>query len=203
MVPYLVAALIGYLLGCSSMALYIGKLKNVDVRKNGTGNLGASNAMMLMGWGAGVLTALHDIGKSALAIWLCRRLFPDAAYIGLVAGAGAVVGHNFPFYLRFKGGKGLAAYYGMTLMVNWKFALCLALAIAAITLITDYICIGSVSAAVVFPAYVAVTLGWTTAAIVAVASLAVICRHKENYIRIKNGTEVGFRRANSGKERVE
>ena len=73
---------------------------------------------------------------------------------------------------------------------------------AAITLITDYISIGSVSAAVVFPVYVALTQGWTAAAIVAVASLAVICRHKESYIRIKNGTEVGFRRANSGKERI-
>ena len=202
MLAYIAAILIGYVLGCSNMAFYLGKLKKVDVRHSGSGNLGASNAMMLMGWGAGVLTALHDIGKAALAVWLCRRLFPEADWAGLTAGVGAVLGHNFPFYLKFKGGKGLAAYYGMVLMTNWKFALALAVAIALITLITDYIFIGSVSAAVVFPGYVAYKIGWTAFAIVCVASLALIFKHKENVIRLKNGTEVGFRRANSGKERV-
>lgn len=202
MFPYIAAILIGYLLGCSSMALYIAKLKKVDIQAKGTGNLGASNAMMLMGWGAGVLTALHDIGKAVLAVWLCSRLFPVAPYAGLVGGVGAVLGHNFPFYLKFKGGKGLAAYFGMVLMTNWKFALCLAVAIALITLITDYIFIGSITAAVVFPVYVAVVVGMTALAIVCVASLVLILKHKDNFIRLKNGTEVGFRRANSGKERV-
>ena len=90
----------------------------------------------------------------------------------------------------------------MVLMTDWRFALALAVAIALITLITDYIFIGSVSAAAVFPAYVAYSLGWTAFAIVCIASLAVILKHKENVIRLKNGTEVGFRRANSGKVRV-
>ena len=202
MLPYIVAFLIGYLLGCSSMALYIGKLKNVDVRKNGTGNLGASKAMMLMGWGAGVLTAFHDIGKAVLAVWLCRRLFPEAPYIGLVAGVGAVLGHNFPFYLRFKGGKGLAAFWGMTLMIDWKFALAVALGITLITLITDYIFLGTIAAAIAVPIFVYFTLGGAAAAIVGAASVCIIARHKDNFIRLKNGTEKGFRRANSGKERI-
>ena len=202
MLPYIVAVLIGYLLGCSSMALYIGMFKNVDVRKNGTGNLGASNVMMLMGWGAGVLTALHDIGKSVLAVWLCRRLFPEAAYVGLVAGTAAVLGHNFPFYLRFKGGKGLAAFWGMTLMINWKFALAVALGIVAITLITDYIVLGTIAAAIAVPIFVYFTIGPAAAAIVSAASICIIARHRDNFIRLKNGTEKGFRRANSGKERI-
>jgi glycerol-3-phosphate acyltransferase PlsY len=202
MLPYIVSVLIGYLLGCSSMALYIGKLKNVDVRKNGTGNLGASNAMMLMGWGAGVLTAFHDIGKAVLAVWLCRRLFPEVPYIGLVAGVGAVLGHNFPFYLRFKGGKGLAAFWGMTLMINWKFALAVALGITLITLITDYIFLGTIAAAIAVPIFVYFILGGAAAAIVGAASVCIIARHKDNFIRLKNGTEKGFRRANSGKERI-
>ena len=202
MLPYIVSVLIGYLLGCSSMALYIGKLKNVDVRTNGTGNLGASNAMMLRGWGAGVLTALHDIGKAVLAVWLCRRLFPEVPYIGLVAGVGAVLGHNFPFYLRFKGGKGLAAFWGMTLMINWKFALAVALGITLITLVTDYIFLGTIAAAIAVPIFVYFTLGGAAAAIVGAASVCIIARHKDNFIRLKNGTEKGFRRANSGKERI-
>ena len=202
MLPYIVAALIGYLLGCSSMALYISKLKNVDIRGKGSGNLGASNAMMLMGWGAGVLTALHDIGKAVLAVWLCGRLFPTAPYVGLVAGVGAVLGHNFPFYLRFKGGKGLAALWGMTLMINWKYALVVALSITLITLITDYIFLGTIAAAAATPVFVYFTLGAAAAAIVCVASVCIIARHRDNFIRLKNGTEKGFRRANSGKERI-
>ena len=202
MLPYFAAIIIGYLLGCSSMAFYIAKLKRVDIHRSGTGNLGASNAMVTMGWAAGVLTALHDIGKSVLAVFLCRRLFPDAAWVGLVAGSAAVIGHNYPFYLHFKGGKGLAAYWGMILTVNWKLALAVALGIVVITLIFDYIAIGSVSAAVVFPAYTAWKLGWTAFAIVAVASLVLIGKHKDNFIRIRNGTEVGFRRAKTGKDRV-
>ena len=202
MLPYIAAILIGYLLGCSSMALYIAKFKKVDIQKKGTGNLGASNAMMLMGWGAGVLTALHEIGKAVLAVWLCRRLFPGAPYIGLVAGVAAVLGHNFPFYLRFKGGKGLAAFWGMTLMINWKFALAVALSIVLITLITDYIFLGTVAAAAAVPVYVYFAQGAAAAAVVCIASVCIIARHKDNFIRLKNGTEVGFRRANSGKERV-
>ena len=135
-------------------------------------------------------------------VFLCRRLFPDAAWVGLVAGSAAVIGHNYPFYLHFKGGKGLAAYWGMILTVNWKLALAVALGIVVITLIFDYIAIGSVSAAVVFPAYTAWKLGWTAFAIVAVASLVLIGKHKDNFIRIRNGTEVGFRRAKTGKDRV-
>ena len=119
-----------------------------------------------------------------------------------MAGSAAVIGHNYPFYLHFKGGKGLAAYWGMILTVNWKLALAVALGIVVITLIFDYIAIGSVSAAVVFPAYTAWKLGWTAFAIVAVASLVLIGKHKDNFIRIRNGTEVGFRRAKTGKDRV-
>lgn len=202
MLPYVAAILIGYLLGCSSMALYIAKLKGVDIRGNGSGNLGASNAMMLMGWGAGVLTALHDIGKAVLAVWLCRRLFPAAPYVGLVAGVAAVLGHNFPFYLRFKGGKGLAAFWGMTLMIDWKFALAVALGITLITLITDYIFLGTIAAAAAVPVFVYFTISATAVAIVSVASLCIIARHRDNFIRLKNGTEKGFRRANSGQERI-
>ena len=109
MIPCLISAALGYLLGCSNMALYLAKLKGVDIRAGGTGNPGASNAMVLMGWWAGVITAFHDIGKSALAVVIARLLFPDSAYAGLTAGFFAVVGHMFPVFMRFRGGNGLAA----------------------------------------------------------------------------------------------
>ena len=95
---YLVVIAAAYLLGCSNLALYISKIKKVDIRTGGSGNLGASNATAMLGWRAGIAVALHDIGKSALAVMLARMVFPEVPYIGAVAGVASVLGHIFPFY---------------------------------------------------------------------------------------------------------
>ncbi|MBQ1602699.1 MAG: glycerol-3-phosphate acyltransferase, partial [Oscillospiraceae bacterium] len=136
---YLPIVLMGYLLGTSNMAVYLAALKGDDLRAHGSGNPGASNAMLLWGWKAGVIVGIHDIGKAMLAVYLAERLFPDVAFAGVAAGVACVIGHMFPFYLRFHGGKGFASYLGMTLALNWKFALGLCIAILIITLVTDYI----------------------------------------------------------------
>ena len=202
MLPYLAAVLIGYLFGCSNMAFYLSRLRGVDIRAHGTGNLGASNTMMLLGWRAGILTGLHDIAKGVLAVWLVRWLFPDAAYIGFAAGAAAVLGHIFPFYLRFKGGKGFATYFGMILPLSWKFALFVVVAGVLLTLITDYIVVATMTTVISFPVFAAFVFGWTAMLIVLIASGAVILRHRENFQRLRAGTEVGFRHANSGRDRL-
>lgn len=95
---YLLIALTAYLLGCSNMAIYLGKLRKVDLR-GGSGNPGASNAAILMGWRAGILVAVHDIGKGFLAVFLARLLFPALPGAGEVGGISCVLGHIFPFYL--------------------------------------------------------------------------------------------------------
>ena len=82
---YLIAIALAYLLGSSSMSLYLSLLQGVNLRSGGSGNLGASNAVILMGWKAGVLVALHDIGKASLAVWLAQRFFPTLPYIGSLA----------------------------------------------------------------------------------------------------------------------
>ena len=76
MMHYLLILLIGYLLGCSNMAVYLAAAQNVDLRSGGSGNPGASNALILMGWRAGLLAGAHDIAKAVLAVLLCRLLFP-------------------------------------------------------------------------------------------------------------------------------
>jgi len=134
MMHYLLILLIGYLLGCSNMAVYLAAAQNVDLRSGGSGNPGASNALILMGWRAGLLVGAHDIAKAVLAVLLCRLLFPAVPLAGALSGAACVVGHMFPFYMRFHGGKGFAAYLGMTLALNWRFALLLLLAVSLITL---------------------------------------------------------------------
>ena len=199
---YVLAAVIGYLLGCSNMALYLSKYKGVDMRAAGSGNLGASNAMVLMGWGAGVIVGLHDIGKAILAVLLAVWLFPGAAHIGAVAGVACVLGHMFPFYLRFKGGKGFASYLGMTIALNWKFALVVMVIVVLVTLITDYIVVGTVSTIVLVPAYMSiVNRSLILLAILCIATGAILYKHKENYRRILDGTEIGLRRANRGDDR--
>ena len=201
---YLLAILLGYLLGCSSMAFYISKMKKKDIRTAGSGNLGASNATVLFGWGAGVAVALHDIGKAVIAVFLAKWLFPGLEHAGAAAGVACVLGHIFPFYLGFKGGKGLASYFGMTLALNWKLALIVAAVIVLATLITEYISVGALSSIVVVPAY----MGFTThsllpAAILCVATLVMLLKHWENIVRIARGQEIGLRSTIRGDNRVD
>ena len=122
MMHYLLILLIGYLLGCSNMAVYLAAAQNVDLRSGGSGNPGASNALILMGWRAGLLVGAHDIAKAVLAVLLCRLLFHTVPLAGALSGAACVAGHMFPFHMRFHGGKGFAAYLGMTLALNWLYS---------------------------------------------------------------------------------
>ena len=200
---YIIVIALGYLLGSSSMAFYLSKLKSVDVRKNGSGNLGASNATMLFGWGAGILVALHDIFKAVLAVILARLIFPELAYIDTVAGVAAVLGHIFPFYLGFRGGKGFASFWGMTLALNWKLALCVGILAILITLLTDYIALATTMTAVVVPVYsVFEHHSAIPMLIILVATLVMIWKHWENYVRILTGEEIGLRSGARGDHRI-
>ena len=180
---YVLAVILGYLLGCSSMAYYIGMAKKKDIRTAGSGNLGASNATVLFGWGAGVAVALHDIGKAFLAVVLAKWLFPE---------------------LEFAGGKGFASYFGMTLALNWKLALIVAAVIILATLITDFISVGALSTIVVVPAYTAfVEHSIILAAIICIATVVMFFKHWENIIRIAKHQEIGLRSTARGEKRID
>ena len=200
---YVLVILAAYLLGSSNMALYISKIKKVDARAGGSGNLGASNAAILMGWGAGVTVAVHDIGKSALAVILARIVFPELPFIGTVAGVASVLGHIFPFYLKFRGGKGFASYLGMTLALNWKLALVVLALVLVVTLMTDYIVMGTTLTIVSVPVYMGIAEhSLLLALMLCIASLVIIYKHRMNYVRIWKGTEIGLRSVAKGKHRV-
>lgn len=200
---YMIAAMLAYLLGCSNMALYLSRLKKVNFRDKGSGNLGASNATLLLGWKAGVLVALHDAGKAFLAVLLCRWLFPNLEYVGAVAGIACVLGHIFPFYLKFKGGKGFASYIGMTFALNWKLAMAILIAAVLITVITDYIVFGTLTTIISVPTYLGITChSLILALILLVGTAVIVLKHRENFVRIAKKTEPGLRCAISGKERV-
>ncbi|MBQ4342754.1 MAG: glycerol-3-phosphate acyltransferase [Erysipelotrichaceae bacterium] len=200
---YFIVILFSYLLGTSSMSYYLAKINHVDIRNKGSKNLGASNAMILMGWKAGILVAVHDAGKALLAVILAGILFPEATYVKEAAGVAAVFGHIFPFYLKFKGGKGLASFIGMALALDLKFGLAVLVLLAVVTLMTDYIVLGTVSVILTFPALIAFISGnLHGAGIVLLASALIGWKHRENYVRIAKGTEIRFRKANRGDYRV-
>lgn len=200
---YFIVVCMGYLLGCSSMALYLSRYKKVDMKSAGTGNLGASNATALMGWRYGVLVALHDIGKSVLAVLLAKFFFPNLEYAGAAAGIASVMGHIFPFYLKFKGGKGFASYWGMTLALNWKLALAIFVAGLLLTFLTDYIVTATTTTVIAVPVY----LGFATDSLILVlilciGSAVIIYKHRKNYVRIFRGTEIGLRSVARGEHKV-
>ena len=200
---YILTFLFAYMLGCSNMALYLSKLKKVDLRADGSKNLGASNATILMGPKAGILVALHDVGKAALAVLLANIVYPDVANIGAVAGVAAVLGHIFPAPMKFRGGKGFASYVGMTLALNWKFALVVLGIVVLVTVITDYIVVGTTTTVLMVPSY----LGWAhhsflLAGILLIGTLVILYKHRENYVRMANGTEIGLRSAAKGERRI-
>ena len=191
---YILTFLFAYALGCSNMALYLSKLKKVDLRSGGSKNLGASNATILIGWKAGLLVAIHDTGKAALAVLLACMVYPDVAYIGAVAGVAAVLGHIYPAPLKFRGGKGFAAYVGMTIGLNWRFALVVLAVVIVVSLLTDYIVSGTTATVLMVPPY----LGWThqsfwLAGILLVGTAVILYKHRENYQRMLAGTEFSVR----------
>lgn len=200
---YTFAVTIGYLLGCSNMAYWLSLIKKVDIRKNGSGNLGASNATVLLGWGAGVIVAVHDIGKAVLAVLLAKFLFPELEYVGAAAGVACVLGHIFPFYLKFKGGKGLASFWGMVLALNWKVALGLLVLGLVITVVTDFISLAALSISVTAPVGIWLTTGgFVVPMILCIATVVMIFKHIENIQRIMNHTEIGLRSTAKGEKRI-
>ncbi len=190
---FLFCILIGYGIGMINPAYIIGKLKGLDIRKQGSKNAGASNALILFGKSAGILCALFDIAKATLAIILAKKLFPHFMYAMPVTGVAATLGHMFPFYMKFKGGKGLACLGGVVFAYNWRLFLMLLAAEIVIVLITDYICFVPMTASVAFPIiYGVIEKDLLGALVLTLITVAVFIKHTKNIIRITQGKEMHF-----------
>ena len=200
---YFAVILVGYLLGSSNMAYWLSRVRHVDMTTKGSKNLGASNATVLLGWRAGVAVAVHDIGKAVIAVLLAKLLFPMLPYAPAAAGVAAVLGHIFPFYLTFRGGKGLASFLGLTLGLNWKLALAVCVILVVVTLVTDYIVLGTVCVTVSMPIGLFLMTGsLIMVMVVCVASAVILYKHRENYVRIWNRTEIGLRVTIKGENKI-
>lgn len=190
---YVLCILLSYLIGTINPAYIFSKIRGFDIRQKGSGNAGASNVLIVLGKAWGVLCAVLDIAKAMLAIHLCHMLFPSLAYGFTVSGVFCVIGHIFPFYMKFKGGKGLACIGGMVLRYDPFVFLAMLWLEGVLVLVTNYICFVPMTAVILFPViYGVMEKDLIGALILCVLIPVVFYKHKENLKRIKNGTELRF-----------
>lgn len=204
-----IAALaIGYVFGLFQTGYLYGKSQGIDIRSEGSGNAGTTNSLRVLGIKAGIITFVGDLLKAIFAVllvWLLfRKAYPGSVRIlELYAGFGAVLGHNFPFYLKFHGGKGIASTSGMILAVCPMAApLCLVLFVGAVA-ITRYVSLGSI---LVVTSYLIQVIVFGQLGLLGVASASLgeyyavsacftamaLWQHRENIKRLLNGTENKF-----------
>ena len=198
MIQGISSLLIGYLFGCFQTSYFISKLvSKKDIREMGSGNAGASNVTSELGWKYGILTGVLDVLKAFIPTYLVVFIFPDTYQeinIMALAGTGAVLGHIYPFFLDFRGGKGVACYIGMLLAINWQIGVAIIIGLILITIITDFVSVGSIILYIIIP-----VIAYSSGANPIVIRCAVVLffvgmiKHWINIQRMMNGTETGLR----------
>ncbi|TPI39108.1 glycerol-3-phosphate 1-O-acyltransferase PlsY [Mesorhizobium sp. B3-1-9] len=184
---YAVALVFGYLLGSIPFGLLITRAAGLgDVRKIGSGNIGATNVLRTGNKGLAAATLLLDALKGTAAVLVAGHFSPD---FGLLAGFGAFLGHLFPVWLGFRGGKGVATYLGVLLGLAWQGMLVFAVVWLAMAFLFRYSSLAALSAAVIVPIALYFISMPQIAGLFAVMSLIVIVKHHANISRLLAGTE--------------
>ena len=191
----LLCLIIGYCFGMLSPAALFSKLKHKNMKKEGTGNLGASNAVVVLGRKLAIVIMVLDICKSMAAAHISAYLFPDMSTAGYWAGFGAILGHVYPFYLNFKGGKGLACYGGMAGFYNpWLVVFYLTGGVALATLANRSVFL-AVVVTVSFPIILILGTGdWACFGVAVLASVVTLWIHRKNFGRVERGEEASMRK---------
>lgn len=203
----LVCLVIGYVFGLFQTGFIYGKINHIDIRKYGSGNAGTTNALRTLGFKAGLITFLGDVAKALIASVVTRLIYssshPDSmTLLVLYTGIGTVLGHNFPFYLKFKGGKGIATTAGVVLSLgSWQMVV-IGLAFFFITLaITKYVSVGSLSMVLsVFATFSVLayngmmsklSIDYLPEALIVFLLFVILAfvRHRANIVRLFTGTE--------------
>lgn len=149
----IICLIVGYIFGLFQTGYLVGKLNHIDIRRQGSGNAGTTNALRVMGWKAGALTFAGDVLKCVLAVVLMRFLFRKtgcAPLYGMYAAVGTTLGHNFPFYMKFKGGKGIAVLAGLVVSTSFLMVPIPLAAFLVAVLLTRYVSLGSLLASTTF-----------------------------------------------------
>ena len=194
-VTILVLLVAAYLLGSLSGSLLLGRLRGVDIRTHGSGNAGGTNALRTLGWKFALGTVLIDVGKGVAAAWLARR-FGDAAWVPYAAGFAAMLGHVWPVFHGFRGGKGGGTLVGV-LLVLWPLAVPVVIGAWAVVLVASgYVGLATIVAAASL-APLALIAGERPERIVFAVGVALFIAftHRANLARLRAGTESRFERA--------
>lgn len=196
----LLAIAAAYLVGAVPFGLLIGKLKGIDIRQHGSGNIGATNVLRVLGKPLGITTFILDALKGFLPSFFFPGLLAGVAgdpVLSVLCGAAAIIGHNFPVFLKFKGGKGVATSAGVLIGIAPQAALVAVLVWAAVFFTSRYVSLASIVAA-----GAVIAAGWwfyrdghlILPVVLTVLGLLAILRHKANIARLLNGTENRFGR---------
>ena len=192
----LLVVVIGYLLGCFSTGITISRAQGVDIRSKGSKNTGATNVLRVLGVKSGIATFIGDIIKASLAVWIGYFILPGKTFgidrFGMMLGGfAAVIGHNWPVFYGFKGGKGVACSAAVIFFVDTLCALPAIAAALGIIAITRYISVGSMTLLFVFTVVVCIARWgqWSLCLFAFILLALCVWRHRANIGRLINGTE--------------
>lgn len=199
----IICAVLGYLIGSVNSSIVLSKLKKNDIRQHGSGNAGATNTLRVMGKTAALFVSLGDALKAVAAVllaWLVAYLFkqgPDGtAYCKYIAALFTVLGHNFPIFFGFKGGKGILTSVAVMFMLDWRIGLIVLTVGIILIVLTRYVSVGSITGCLLYPLFV---LAFNSSEpllykkmhllLAAVLGILGIWRHKGNIQKLLKGTE--------------
>jgi len=189
---YIIAIVLGYFIGSINPAYLIAKSKGFDIRSRGSFSSGASNAKVTMGWKYFVIVCIIDMLKCVLTILFVRFVLKYDYSAQMAAGAAVVYGHVFPFYMQFHGGKGFAAFLGLSLIVNWKFTIIVILVGGVLTLLCNWIVIMTFIEIFSLPIFMAIKhYDLPSILFVSAATLLIFCKHLVNIKKLINHKEIG------------
>ena len=200
MAAYIIVAVIAYLLGSISFSVIISKkMAGFDVREKGSGNAGSTNVLRTVGKKAAVLTLICDVLKGVVAVLIATLVGKiwkdlDGALLVQLAGIFVIIGHTFPIFFKFKGGKGVATSLGVLLITNWQIGLiCLVFALVLMAL-TRMVSVGSIGAAILYPVLtIFITQNYIVTGNYIISSIIiavlVVFNHRSNVKRLLSGTE--------------
>lgn len=194
---FLVAIVIGYLCGCFQSGYFVGKLCGLDIRQYGSGNAGTTNVLRTLGKGRALLTFLGDGLKGLVPVLIVKLWIGPASpglnseLLQLILGLAIVLGHDYPFFLGFKGGKGIATTAAVMMAFDWRMGLCSFIIFVGIVAATRYVSLASVtlSAALIIEMLIFHWGRWDLLIMIIIYAFFAIYRHRANIKRLMNGTE--------------
>ncbi|MFD2612000.1 glycerol-3-phosphate 1-O-acyltransferase PlsY [Paenibacillus gansuensis] len=183
--------LLSYLLGSISFSFIIGKtVKGIDIREYGSGNAGATNTLRVLGKGPAVLVLALDIVKGIAAVWAARALAPDLIWVHVLCGIAVIIGHNWPVFFGFRGGKGIATTIGVMATLSLLPALCAGIIALVLVALTRFVSLGSLVFTALLPVFLVL---WGKPEEIIYTSLLVCAfafyRHRTNIVKLLQGKE--------------